>query len=1146
MFESGDGPINPKKARSSLAPRSGTEVHNTILVTKNSDMIDIDSSSATTSVSDSSEPNGLAQGSHGILPWAPADNIQVRKFDNRSTQINQQQMEDLKKWGTQDDTSSHFGSSTKGDNGQEVMGALEVFCGCARMTKELRDAGFDAFGIDYGRNKDKPETKSYFELDLSKPWGINELYKIINEKKVKITFMAPPCGSASAARLIRRKKGPDPKPLRSHEHPDGLPGLNFADKERVSIANKLYDTAAALAYFCEVNGISWVIENPTNSLMWKTSPFTLLFEKLIKLGSPPQWCNLQMCMHGGARDKKTSLLYGGKISLEELAVMCDHSHTHKPWGLTKTPGTLWATAEERNYPRTFCKRVAKIFQRALKPNKGKKAVKQPKTTLPEKTWAGSQPRRNFNDLVPEFKEVLAFTGATEEQMKMVKQDDAPFPRQCGNRTLSNVGKILDSRPEQGGDGSRHQGTVGVYRTSLEFLDLAMKCTHPFDDEIKVPQRVAQVIYEWALHGPEQIEQHREKTLAHYERRAKELQREEDELHAKLDKDVQEVIKDKRILLFKEMLSNIKYDDMSVVELLTLGVRVVGLCQNTGIWQSSDEKLPKTTIKHLWASAKDAQKQALSQSSKQEDSLTQKVWEITAGKDGEVEAGLLRGPFTPQQISDQVGNLWVPARRFGLQQGTKVRPVDDFSQFGINRAFGSEQKVSILSIDHVVAWTRAVVHSEKNGVVSLLDGQGCRWQTGLHHKWAKEDWGRLRGRVADLKNAYKQVAVAPEHKAFNIIAVYDPTDKQTKLFRALALMFGQTSAVYAFLRISRAIAALGARLLSLLLVEYFDDFTQVEPEKTGDSAQAALERLLDLIGWKVADTEAKRKPFAQKFTSLGVKLNFESTKDKVIIVEPKDGRVESIIELANKILDKGNMNFKEALSLKGKLQFAEGQLFYRVTAAICRLLSRWASTGGWRPLTEEMRAGLKMIEPALSSAGPRMVQSISEERPIVIFTDGACEPQGTTVGGVLIVPGLQIQAFGGKLTKVAAESLAAKEGQRQVIGQAELLPLLVAKTIWREFLSNRKVIYFMDNDGSRQAVIKGYSPVITSLRIILKCAHSDAVSRSTPWYARVPTKSNIGDEPSRMRKSELIKLGAKIVKPYLHDDGGMKWFSDVLR
>ena len=84
---------------------------------------------------------------------------------------------------------------------------------------------------------------------------------------------------------------------------------------------------------------------------------------------------------------------------------------------------------------------------------------------------------------------------------------------------------------------------------------------------------------------------------------------------------------------------------------------------------------------------------------------------------------------------------------------------------------------------------------------------------------------------------------------------------------------------------------------------------------------------------------------------------------------------------------------------------------------------------------------------------------------------------------MIKDGEQPQAFGARLTKEAARKLATKSDQTQVIGQAELLPILVAKTIWEEHIENRKVIYFVDNDSARLAMIKGYSPVITSLRII---------------------------------------------------------------
>ena len=101
------------------------------------------------------------------------------------------------------------------------------------------------------------------------------------------------------------------------------------------LANILYKVAAELALFCEDNDICWVIENPTNSLMWKTTPFVNLFKELKERRVEPQWCHMHMCMHGGDRDKKTSLLHGGSVSLKELSVVCDKSHTHKAWGLTK-------------------------------------------------------------------------------------------------------------------------------------------------------------------------------------------------------------------------------------------------------------------------------------------------------------------------------------------------------------------------------------------------------------------------------------------------------------------------------------------------------------------------------------------------------------------------------------------------------------------------------------------------------------------------------------------------------------------------------------------------------------------------------------------------------------------------------------------
>ena len=43
-----------------------------------------------------------------------------------------------------------------------------------------------------------------------------------------------------------------------------------------------------------------------------------------------------------------------------------------------------------------------------------------------------------------------------------------------------------------------------------------------------------------------------------------------------------------------------------------------------------------------------------------------------------------------------------------------------------------------------------------------------WATKLHDDWSEDDWRNLEGRVADLKGAYKQLPLCPQHKAFSVL------------------------------------------------------------------------------------------------------------------------------------------------------------------------------------------------------------------------------------------------------------------------------------------------------------------------------------------------------------------------------------------
>lgn len=93
-------------------------------------------------------------------------------------------------------------------------------------------------------------------------------------------------------------------------------------------------------------------------------------------------------------------------------------------------------------------------------------------------------------------------------------------------------------------------------------------------------------------------------------------------------------------------------------------------------------------------------------------------------------------------------------------------------------------------------------------------------------------------------------------------------------------------------------------------------------------------------------------------------------------------------------------------------------------------------------------------------------------------------------------------------------------QKQVIGQAEIFPVLVAKLTWASELARRRVIFFIDNESAKIALIRAYSPILASLKIALECSAWDFQNDCSSWYARVPTICNVADCPSRMELSNF--------------------------
>ena len=457
-----------------------------------------------------------------------------------------------------------------------------------------------------------------------------------------------------------------------------------------------------------------------------------------------------------------------------------------------------------------------------------------------------------------------------------------------------------------------------YAAMSDFVRRAKLLVHPFDQPIKLPPAVAQSLIAMATIGPSAVTQGRRDVLDWYRKMDRELEAKERALHAKLNTKVESIVADKRILLFKQMLIDIGYDDMGVVDLLITGVKIVGTPPRLGIWRPEDREA-KISVRSLLGNAEEAKRKIGAGRKFAWSKLHQDLADIIAD---EVEIGLLNGPLTEEQMNVKLGSkAWVPARRFPLDQAGKLRPIDDFSEFGHNAAFGAKEKVTLKSLDTVVALSRAWLASDAgDGQVVVHDSAGRKLVAPLHPGWLDGKWSDLVGRVADLKGAYKQLPAHPAHACFNIIAL--PSEEgEIGYYDSPTMMFGQTAAVYGFLRFSRALAALALKLVYVANVEFFDDFTQVEPALTSESAHEALEGLFELLGWKVSVGD-KRKPFSKEFVSLGVSVELPKQGLKEVLLKNKPGRVAAIGLTVKRFLTSDSLfGFKDALSFRGRIAFA---------------------------------------------------------------------------------------------------------------------------------------------------------------------------------------------------------------------------------
>ena len=1018
---------------------------------------------------------------------------------------------------------------------------IEVFAGTAVLSSACMHFGFRTLAVDRASKQSRFPIQT---MDLTQEHDLNMLLDIIRQERAEIALvhLAPPCGTASAARSIPapqldRVGFRAPRPLRSVQYPMGLPNLEGQDLLRVTAANTLYAAVGRIAQVATSFDIRVTVENPANSLAWLCDG---MHELLYYPGASEVL--FDHCMHGGTRDKCTRWWCNDNF-FDSLALRCSKDHPHASWKPRfNASGIDFPTHHEAAYPTLLCERIASLLAdahpavTALRPRPATQVFldKQPRYARPlvsnyagYDTWAVPLSRDSWAELIlplyPKGCKVLRrklvpwgrvrvcaksvcplwdqqAIASWNVKVKLADSDqhcDMDFDSLCEEAATNKVVALIFPNECRPIDDMVELLCFGIPREPDDFVRHAVMAGHPrnlLQDAVDGP---AKTVAECVLVGKREREQLVDKTVAAWKSIKEGCAADNAKLLLQGPDHVRKVLANKNVLFWRDILNSLDFSDVDLWRDLRQGFRLTGWMPASGVFPKRLRPPALTKDELLAQSAYRTPLTVSSIAKGAKDDVAKAAWAETKA---EIEKGwiFLDSSYDPLRI--------ILSRRFGLQQRDKTRVIDDGKASGLNLLCGLIEHFTLHGVD-VIAAT----------LICLL-------------KLARERKGRLLGKTYDLVSAYKQFPVHDEDRKVLRTGVLNTDTGDVAVFGSNVLSFGATGSVAGFLRISAALWHAGVQGLAIPWLAYYDDFPVFAFEDEAECVERAADALFDLMGVEYAKEGKKSTSFGTSVSALGLVFDLTDFSKGNVTIRHTERRAQELRDTLEYHLSQGTLSPKEAEVLRGRLHWYSSYLFGRGPAVAMKTLSRRAQgREGSNFVNDELRGALGKLLDHVENAPPLRI-NVASGRTFFLFTDGSYEPSSDVaagIGGILYDDaGMPVSFFSGSVHPDDLDAML--ETSSHPIYEIELYAVLVAFQCWGHLLKDSFTVAYIDNSAAQAALVAGSSGTDLGSRIVELIGEAESKVLCRPWYSWLPTHSNPADPPSRGEFEALIKQGAERV------------------
>ena len=171
------------------------------------------------------------------------------------------------------------------------------------------------------------------------------------------------------------------------------------------------------------------------------------------------------------------------------------------------------------------------------------------------------------------------------------------------------------------------------------------------------------------------------------------------------------------------------------------------------------------------------------------------------------------------------------------------------------------------------------------------------------------------------------------------------------------------------------------------------------------------------------------------------------------------RLHESIDFVRAVSMAGTLSKKDSLVLRGRLGYCDAFIFGRIGKMALQNITRHAYTKPFSSIAvKQLLDSLSLLEDRLVSGIPRCID-LYIHRTFYLFTDASFDPKS---------------GFG-FLSPVASLSSLLVDDRETVIGELalETIAIVLAMLIWGTITASSRLMIFIDNEGARYSLIKGF-------------------------------------------------------------------------